>query len=84
MRSTSEWNDGHIPNAQHIPMGYVLDYKDSIPDDIPVVVQCGGATRSQVVISLLNNVGFQNLINLSGGFSAWEHDGLPVETDDEM
>jgi hydroxyacylglutathione hydrolase len=83
VRATSEWNDGHIPNAQHIPMGYVLDQKDSIPDDKPVVVHCAGATRSQVVISLLNNVGFQNLINLSGGFSAWERDGLPTETDEE-
>lgn len=81
VRSTSEWNDGHIPNAQHIPMGYVLDERDSIPDNEPVVVQCGGGTRSQVVISLLNNVGFQNLINLSGGIDAWKRDGLPIETD---
>jgi hydroxyacylglutathione hydrolase len=83
VRATSEWDEGHIPNAQHIPMGYVLEQKDSIPDNEPIVVQCGGGTRSQVVISLLNNIGFQNLINLSGGISAWKRDGLPIQKDDE-
>lgn len=82
VRSTTEWNAGHIPNAQHIPMGYVLEQKDSIPDDEPVVVQCGGGTRSQVVISLLNDLGFQNLINLSGGISAWKREELPIQKDE--
>ncbi len=83
VRSTNEWKDGHIPNAQHIPMGYIRERKDEIPDNEPVVVQCGGGTRSQVVISLLKNMGFQNLINLSGGIGAWKRDGLPIEKDDE-
>jgi len=83
VRSTNEYNDGHILNAQHIPMGYVRERKDEIPDNEPVVVQCGGGTRSQVVISLLNDMGFQNLINLSGGIGQWKRDGLPIETDDE-
>lgn len=83
VRSAAEWKAERIPGSQHIPMGYVLDERDSIPDNKPVVVQCGGGVRSQVVISLLNNVGFQNLINLSGGISAWKRDGLPLESDEE-
>lgn len=81
VRSASEWEEGHIPDAQHIPMGYVVENKMDIPDNQPVVVQCGGGTRSQVVISLLNDMGFQNLINLSGGIGAWKREGLPIESD---
>lgn len=81
VRSTTEREAEFIPGSQHIPMGYVLEERDSIPDNKPVVVQCGGGTRSQVVISLLNNAGFQNLINLSGGISAWKREGLPLQHD---
>lgn len=81
VRGEAEWNNSHIPNAQHIPMGYILEQKHKIPDNEPVVVQCGGGTRSQLVISLLNNEGFQNLINLSGGISAWKREELPIEKD---
>ncbi len=83
VRSSNEYTEGHIPNAQHIPMGYVQERANEIPDNEPVVVQCGGGTRSQVVISVLNNMGFQNLINLSGGISQWKRDGLPIETDED-
>lgn len=83
VRSAAEWKEERMPNSQHLPMGYVLDEKDSIPDNKPVVVQCGGGVRSQVVISLLNNAGFQNLINLAGGITAWKRDGLPLESDEK-
>lgn len=83
VRSQAERTAGHIPDSQHIPMGYVRERKDEIPDNEPVVVQCGGGVRSQVVISVLNDMGFQNLINLSGGISQWKRDGLPLESDDE-
>lgn len=83
VRNKSEWDAGHIPGAQHMQMGTVQERKADIPDNKPVVVQCGGGTRSQVVISLLNNLGFQNLINLSGGISAWKNADLPITTDDE-
>jgi len=83
VRSENERDAERIPGSQHISMGYVRERKDEIPDNQPVVVQCGGGTRSQVVISILNDMGFQNLINLSGGISQWKRDGLPLETDEE-
>jgi hydroxyacylglutathione hydrolase len=35
-------------------------------------VQCGGGTRSVIAITLLKREGFDNLINLTGGFSAYK------------
>lgn len=78
VRGTSEYREEHIPNAHHIPMGYVLDYLDELPRDRPLVIQCGGGTRSQVVASLLMRAGFRQVINLEGGIEGWKAAGLPT------
>lgn len=82
VRGADEYAEQHIPNAHHIPMGYIPQYLNDIPRDYPLAVQCGGGTRSQVVISLLQKHGFTNLINLKGGIDAWQRDGLPLEREE--
>jgi hydroxyacylglutathione hydrolase len=80
VRSQNEYDEQHTPGAQHIPMGYILDRFDELPQDKDIIVQCGGGVRSMVVASLLQKHGFKRVLNLSGGIEKWERDGLPLET----
>ena len=44
------------------------------------VVHCGGGYRSMTAISLMKREGFQNLLNVTGGFNAMVNEELEVVT----
>lgn len=79
VRAKSEWQDGHVPGAHHIPLGEVASRLDEIPRDQTVVVQCGTGMRSQIIASLLQKHGYSRVRNMEGGFEAWQAANLPVE-----
>ena len=80
VRGANEWTEGHIPGAIHIPLGYLEDRAGEIPTGRPVVLQCQSGGRSAVAASLLERKGFAEVINLSGGITAWAAAGLPIES----
>ena len=79
VRGASEWEAGHLPGVPNIPMGYVADRLDELPRDRPLVLHCQGGGRSSIAASVLQARGFTNVVNLAGGFGAWERAGQPVE-----
>lgn len=79
VRGLDEYNTRHIPGARHIPMGEIPARMDELPREQPLIVQCGGGLRSQVVASLLQRAGFTNIHNLLGGIDGWKQAGLPLE-----
>jgi len=42
------------------------------------VVHCQSGARSAIAASVLEAHGVPHVVNLTGGFSAWQHAGLPV------
>jgi hydroxyacylglutathione hydrolase len=78
VRGLEEYRARHIADATHIHMGEVLHHLDKLPRHETLVVHCGGGTRSQVVVSLLQRAGFSNVANMAGGIEAWHAAGLPV------
>jgi len=81
VRSTSEWEHGHLPGALHIPVGYLRQRVAEIPRDRPVVVQCQGGARSAIAASVLLGEGVRDVINLSGGYDEWQREALPIVHD---
>jgi hydroxyacylglutathione hydrolase len=79
VRSANEWAEGHIPGATHIPLGYLADRAGDIPAARPIVVQCQSGGRSSIAASVLEQLGFTNVTNLSGGITAWVASALPIE-----
>lgn len=78
VREDSEWSEGHIAGAIHIPLAQVksrlselAQYKDST-----VIVQCHSGKRSAKAAGLLQGAGFSKVYNLAGGIMAWDKDGL--------
>lgn len=58
-----------------IPLAEIIDRKDSIQKDIPVIFYCKMGIRSQIAIQRLQEkYGFANLINLQGGMERWKRD----------
>lgn len=80
VRTDEEWRAGHIAGARHVMGGTLPERTDAVPGgDRTVAVVCGGGYRSTVAASVLERAGRRNLVNVSGGMSAWKRAGLPVE-----
>jgi len=45
----------------------------------PLILVCATGSRSGAALTVLRNRGFAQVVNLSGGYSAWQQAGLPVE-----
>ncbi|HEX6938169.1 MAG TPA: rhodanese-like domain-containing protein [Longimicrobiales bacterium] len=84
VRGRAEWDAARLPETVaggrlvNVPLGYLPDRLDEVPTDRPVVVHCQAGARSAIAASVLRANGFDNVMNLVGGFAAWEAAGLPV------
>jgi hydroxyacylglutathione hydrolase len=82
VRGEAEWDAGHIPGAEHVPLGALPERLASLPAGRPVIVHCQGGGRSAIAASLLTAQGVREVVNLAGGFTEWSAEGLPVERGD--
>jgi len=57
-----------------IPLGGILIEADKVAKDKPVVVQCRSGKRSAAAIMQLEQLGYTNLYNLTGGILAWANE----------
>jgi hydroxyacylglutathione hydrolase len=83
VRGAAEWEAGHLPGVENIPVGYLAERLDEIPREKPLVVHCQGGGRSAIAASLLRSKGFDQVINLTGGYAAWRAEGNPTEGEAE-
>ena len=60
-------------------MGYLADRLAEVPRDIPLVIHCQSGARSAIGASILKAAGLSNVVNLAGGFAAWQAEGHPVK-----
>ena len=78
IRAESEWEEGHIPNAHHLMMGYLPEQAHQFIGNKPIVVQCRTGNRSAIAASFLQAKGAKEVINMAGGIEEWEQVGLPL------
>ena len=79
VRRRAEWESGHVPGVENIPIGYLTDRLDELPRDVPLVVHCQSGARSAIAASVLRARGLTNVVNLRGGITEWRSAGHPVE-----
>ena len=81
VRENSEFTDGHIAKARHIPLGQLKTRLTDLDKHKgkPIVVVCRTGNRSGHACGVLRKAGFENVNNLAGGIVAWEQAGLPKE-----
>jgi rhodanese-related sulfurtransferase len=82
VRSTGEYEAGHVPGAIHIPFQQVGSRLDELPaaPDAPIVVYCAHGPRAAWAGRALRQAGHTQVLYLEGHMTAWRKAGLPVET----
>jgi hydroxyacylglutathione hydrolase len=81
VRREPEWEAGHIEGASWWPLDNFKVAPPEIDRNLPIAVHCKGGYRSMIACSLLRRAGFQNVVNVVGGFDAWQQAKLPVVTE---
>ena len=81
VRAPDEWTEGHIPGAVHVPRDFLESrIEQSAPDrSRPVVVYCAGGARSAFAAKTLEELGYENVVSLAGGFTDWKRNGFPID-----
>jgi molybdopterin/thiamine biosynthesis adenylyltransferase/rhodanese-related sulfurtransferase len=81
VREQSEWDEGHIPGAVHVPRGHLESrIERTAPDPArPIVVYCSAGNRSAFAAKTLGELGYEDVTSLAGGFTDWKRNGFPVE-----
>ena len=78
IRSPREWSTKHLKDSVNVPLPQLQSRIDEIPRTGRIAVHCAGGYRSSIAVSLLNQYGITNVIELAGGIAAWEAAQLPV------
>src|SRR5687767_7412951 len=81
VRERDEWEEGHIPGAVHIPRGSLESRIESaVPDrSRTLVVYCAGGSRSAFTAKTLEELGYEHVLSLTGGFTDWKRNGFPFD-----
>lgn len=74
VRSSDEFDAGHMPEALNIAHTRLLPRLHEIPKDRPILVHCLGGLRSAFAVGMLQSRGFL-VTQLNGGFERWKQVG---------
>jgi molybdopterin/thiamine biosynthesis adenylyltransferase/rhodanese-related sulfurtransferase len=81
VREREEWDEGHLPGAVHVPRGHLESrIERAIPDKSrPVLLYCASGNRSAFAAKTLEELGYDHVVSLAGGFTDWKRNGNPFE-----
>ena len=74
VREPSEYSEYNI-GAKLIPLGQIMNMQlDDIDDlkDEELIIHCKAGSRSMQACMMLEQFGFKNVVNLTGGMNAWQ------------
>jgi rhodanese-related sulfurtransferase len=75
VRKASEYKSEHVKSAINAPLDFINDSMALIDKNKTCFVHCAGGYRSMIFISILKARGFENLIDVQGGFTAIKENG---------
>src|SRR5579862_6548959 len=81
VRETEEWAVGHVPGAKHVPKSHLeTRIEGAAPDrSVPVILYCASGNRSAwAARTLIEDLGYQHVSSMTGGFTLWKDRGYEV------
>jgi len=72
VRRAGEFQAGHIDGADWYPLDRFKAALPEIGKEAVVAVHCKSGYRSLVACSLLKRAGYHNVVDIAGGFDAWQ------------
>ena len=81
VRNADEWEAGHAPGAQWVPLRELEGARFRLPMNRRIVCVCRTGARSGRAAEALISWGFE-AANMVGGMKSWAESGFPVVRDD--
>jgi len=84
VRQPDEWNRGHIPEAELVPLNGIYSFgkalKDlNLPEDEDVIFVCAMGQRSASASEIAMVAGLKKVYNLANGMHGWVARRYPIE-----
>ena len=82
VREDLEWQKQHAAQAVHLGKGVLeRDLEQMIPDpNTEIIMYCGGGYRSVLTAATAQQMGYQNVASLQGGYKALVQAGWPMKS----
>ncbi len=79
VREPDEYAEGALEGVIHIPRGHLeAQIENRIVDkSLPVVVYCAGGVRSAFAAKTMQELGYETVASMDGGFGRWKDEGRP-------
>ena len=86
VREKEEYRDGHLAGAISLPRGFLeMRVEETVPDKYAqIIAYCAGGTRSLIAARTLKEMGYTNVVSMTGGFTAWKNAGMPFVQDHQF
>jgi len=78
VREEDEFVDGHMPGVQNIPLSELALHMSELTQAKRVYLSCLSGRRSGLATQTLNYLGLTDVVNVTGGFRAWQSSGFEV------
>ncbi len=78
VRKDGEFKSSHLETAQHFALDDINQNMSKIDKEKTYYVHCAGGYRSVIAASILKARGFNNLVDIAGGFGAIKNTDLPM------
>src|SRR5213076_1521565 len=81
VREAEEFAVAHLPGAKSVPRGYLESRIDAaVPDRKQrVILYCASGQRSALAAHTLTDLGFEDVVSMTGGITLWKDRGYEVE-----
>jgi len=79
-RRKSEFDSEHLVGAQNFPLDFINQHMAELDRNKKYYVHCAGGYRSVIMCSILKSRGYENLVNIAGGYKALSQTGLKKTT----
>jgi rhodanese-related sulfurtransferase len=80
VREPSEWREGHIPGAIHIPLGSLGRRYQELDASREIIAVCRSGHRSISAVMILQQQGFSQVSSMAGGMILWTRQRFPVSS----
>ncbi len=77
VREREEYREGHLAGALSLPRGFLeIRIEEAVADkSTPIIAYCAGGVRSLIAARTLKEMGYENVVSMSGGYTAWKNGG---------
>jgi hydroxyacylglutathione hydrolase len=79
VRKPAEFESGHVHGAENVALDTINDNMSALSKNETLYVHCAGGYRSMIAASIFKSRGFDDVVNINGGFGAISKTEVPLK-----